>query len=66
MGFTTICIAISVSFVLWLLLLLLIISKLGALNNRISRLTTILGDFDKIEPGIGTGENTENKKPKKA
>jgi hypothetical protein len=67
MTYTTIYIALCVSFILWLLLLLLIISKLSALNSRISRLVALLGEFDKIEAGNKpASENNPEKKPEKA
>ena len=59
MGLTTIYIIVCVSFILWLLLLLLIISKISALNNRISRLLSVLGEFDKMQ----TEKGPEGNKP---
>ncbi|MFH0919626.1 MAG: hypothetical protein V1913_04640 [Fibrobacterota bacterium] len=49
MGYTIACIAVIVTFVLFLLLMLMIVSKLHALNSRISRLYTILDNFNKLE-----------------
>jgi hypothetical protein len=65
MGFTVIYIAISVSFILWVLLLLLIISKLGSLNNRVARLIAVLGEFEKMDKESGPGEGKSEAKQEK-
>jgi hypothetical protein len=61
MGYTIACIAVIVTLVLFLLLMLMIVSKLHALNNRVSRLHSILNNFNKLEmPGAPDAKAMEN------
>ena len=49
MGQTPVFIILCVAFTLWLLLLLVIVSRLNALGTRVNRLMAILNEFNNLE-----------------
>jgi len=49
MTLTPVFIIICVAFTMWLLLLLIIVSRLSSLGSRVKRLTDILTEFDNLD-----------------
>ena len=49
MALTPVFIIICVAFTLWLLLLLVIVSRLSALGSRVKRLSDLLTEFDNLD-----------------
>jgi len=49
MTLTPVFVIICVAFTMWLLLLLVIVSRLSSLSNRVKRLSDIISEFDNLD-----------------